>query len=83
MNGKHFILVAFILLASCASPRYIGQVTFNDLLNARVECTKGLPTNAYGAVSCNAFEACLATKGWAKVFQGGFEVPPQYALRCN
>ena len=83
---KYSPILLVVFLIACATKsqdiRYSGEGKFDDLLDARVECTKGLPTDAYGSVSCNALNSCLANEGWYRVEEGGMKLPPQYAISC-
>ena len=72
-----------VLLTACATPRYSGSGNLDNLLDARYQCASELPVDKLGNPSCSSLSACLRSKGWTKVVEGGIEVPQGYIMSCH
>ena len=92
MNNKKFLLILVILISGCATPRYKGSGSFNELLKARYEClhpnasTVNIEINiaSSASISCAELHTCLALKGFVRDdANGNHEIPAQYQITCK
>ena len=78
---------------------YTGTGGLQGLLEARNQCVAEMSggssngnvnvnvnVNTYGGgnlLSCGAFNACVATKGYVREANGNISLPDSFAIKCN